>query len=58
MKNTTHDPAKPIGKVTLVKDFLPPPSQLVPQKNTVSVTVERTDDSWTENGIRIQDNFS
>lgn len=33
MKNTTPDPAEPIGEVTIVNDFLPPPEQLVPKKN-------------------------
>jgi predicted DNA binding CopG/RHH family protein len=45
MKNTTADPAEPIGNVTIVKDFLPPPEQLVPKKNTVRVTIEFTKDS-------------
>jgi hypothetical protein len=45
MKNTTPDPAEPIGEVTIVNDFLPPPEQLVPKKNTVRVTMEFTKDS-------------
>ncbi|MFN7226469.1 MAG: hypothetical protein ACK5UY_04365 [Holosporales bacterium] len=45
MKNTTHDPANPIGKITVVKDFLPQPSQLVTKKNTVRITMEFTKDS-------------
>ncbi len=32
MSNTIPDPAKPIGEVTIVKDFLPPPEQLRPKK--------------------------
>ena len=42
MKNTTPDPAEPIGNVAIVEDFLPPPEQLVPKKNTVKVTMEFT----------------
>ena len=45
MKNTTPDPAEPIGNVTIVEDFLPPPEQLVPKKNTVKVTIEFTKES-------------
>jgi len=32
MKNAKSDPAKPIEEVTIVKDFLPLPKQLVPKK--------------------------
>ncbi|MGI0479617.1 hypothetical protein ACN4EE_02385 [Geminocystis sp. CENA526] len=45
MKNTTPDPAYPIGDVTIVTDFLPPPEQLVPKKNTVRITMEFTKES-------------
>ncbi|TVQ49403.1 MAG: hypothetical protein EA365_00440 [Gloeocapsa sp. DLM2.Bin57] len=45
MNNTTSDPAKPIGNVTIVEDFLPSPEQLVPKKKTVSVTIEISEDS-------------
>ena len=45
MKNTNPDPAKPIGHVTIVADFLPPPEQLIPKKNTVKVTMEFTKES-------------
>ena len=45
MNNTTPDPAEPIGNVTIVKDFLPSPEQLVPKKNTVRVTMEFTKES-------------
>ncbi|MDJ0898475.1 MAG: hypothetical protein QNJ55_06665 [Xenococcus sp. MO_188.B8] len=45
MKNTTPDPAEPIGNVTIVEDFLPPPEQLVPKKKTVKVTMEFTKES-------------
>ena len=30
---------EPMGKLTRVKDFLPPPSQLVPREETVKVTL-------------------
>jgi predicted DNA binding CopG/RHH family protein len=40
MSNKISDPAKPIGQVTIVKDFLPPPEQLVPKNTTVRVTME------------------
>ena len=30
---------EPIGKVTRVEDFLPPPSQLIPKEETVKVTL-------------------
>ncbi|MGI0479600.1 hypothetical protein ACN4EE_02300 [Geminocystis sp. CENA526] len=45
MKNTTPDPTYPIGDVTIVTDFLPPPEQLVPKKNTVRITMEFTKES-------------
>lgn len=35
----------PIGKVELVKDFLPPPNQLVLKEETVKVTLALTKDS-------------
>ena len=45
MNNTNPDPAKPIGNVTIVKDFLPPPEELVPKKKTVRITMEFTEES-------------
>ncbi|MGB3202544.1 MAG: hypothetical protein WBA99_16680 [Nodosilinea sp.] len=45
MSNTIPDPAEPMGEVTLVQDFLPPPEQLVPKKTTVRVTMEFTQES-------------
>ena len=36
---------KPIGKLTRVKDFLPPPSQLVPREETVKVTLALSKES-------------
>lgn len=44
-KNTTPDPAEPIGEVTIVNDFLPSPAELVPKKKTVRVTMEFTKES-------------
>ena len=38
-------PDKPIGKLTRVKDFLPPPSQLVPREETVKVTLALSKES-------------
>lgn len=35
----------PKGKLTIIKDFLPPPSQLVRKHNTVRVTSEFTKSS-------------
>ena len=45
MRNAGTDPAEPIGDVTLVADFLPAPSQLVPRKHTVRITMEFTQES-------------
>ena len=35
----THDPDMPLGKLTQVKDFLPPPEKLVFQEPQVKITV-------------------
>jgi hypothetical protein len=45
MSNIIPDPAEPIGEVSLVNDFLPPPEALVPRKKTVRVTMEFTKES-------------
>lgn len=45
MSSTIPDPAEPIGNVTIVDDFLPPPEQLVPKKNTVRLTLDFTKES-------------
>jgi hypothetical protein len=45
MKSTIPDPAEPIGNVTIVDDFLPPPEQLVSKKNTVRLTLDFTKES-------------
>jgi predicted DNA binding CopG/RHH family protein len=34
-----RDPNMPIGKLTRVKDFLPPPSELIFPNDTVKVTI-------------------
>ena len=34
-----RDPDMPAGKLTEIKDFLPPPSELVFPKDTVKVTI-------------------
>jgi len=33
------DPDMPVGKITIVKDFLPPPSELVIPNEPVKVTI-------------------
>lgn len=38
-KKTILDDALPIGKVTRIKDTLPPPSELVARDNSVKVTL-------------------
>ena len=39
MKNKKIDPDMPIGRLTRVKDFLPPPEKLVFPEQTVKVTI-------------------
>ena len=39
MRKRTTDTNKPIGKMTRIKDFLPPPSELVLPEETVKVTI-------------------
>jgi hypothetical protein len=39
MSNTTNNDDQPIGELSLVDDFLPPPSQLIPREETVEVTL-------------------
>jgi predicted DNA binding CopG/RHH family protein len=36
---------KPVGKLTRMKDFLPPPSELVPREETVKVTLALSKES-------------
>ncbi len=45
MKKNDSIDAAPKGKLTILKDFLPPPSQLVRKQNTVRVTSEFTKSS-------------
>ncbi len=42
MKKSTGFEDAPKGKVTIIEDFLPPPSQLVRKEETVRVTSEFT----------------
>ena len=39
MKRRTTNQDKPVGKLTRVKDFLPPPSELVLPEETIKVTI-------------------
>ena len=39
MKKKMIDPDMPIGKLTRVRDFLPPPEELVFPSDTVKVTI-------------------
>jgi predicted DNA binding CopG/RHH family protein len=34
-----HDNDKPVGKLTQIEDFLPPPSELLPKEETVKITL-------------------
>ncbi len=45
MRKKQNSNDKPIGKLTRAKDFLPPPSQLVPREETVKVTLALSKDS-------------
>ena len=44
-KKRVVDPDMPVGKLTLVKNFLPPPDQLVFPEETVKVTLSLTKSS-------------
>jgi hypothetical protein len=39
MKKIKKDPNMPVGKLTRVDDFLPPPEKLVPPKEAVKITI-------------------
>lgn len=39
MKKKTINHMMPIGKLTRIKDFLPPPSELIEPEETVKVTI-------------------
>ena len=41
MNRTIPDPAEPIGNVTIVDDFLPPPEQLLPKKIFLSIVIQK-----------------
>jgi len=45
MKKKIKDSNMPIGKLTRIKDFLPPPDQLVFPEETVKVTLSLTKSS-------------
>lgn len=49
MKNKTTKKQRltdePAGKLTAVKDFLPPPEELLPKEHTVKVTVNLDDET-------------
>lgn len=45
MNEKTDYGDEPIGEVTRVMDFLPPPSQLVPREETVKVTLALSKES-------------
>jgi predicted DNA binding CopG/RHH family protein len=39
MRKKTYNSDEPIGKLTRIKDFLPPPQQLAVAEDTVKVTI-------------------
>lgn len=45
MKKNKFDLDMPIGKITRVKDFLPPPEELMASEHTVKVTLRLSEDS-------------
>ncbi len=45
IKKTTSKYEMPIGKLTQIKDFLPPPHQLAFPEETVKVTISLTKES-------------
>ena len=45
MKNQTIDPMMPVGELKQIKDFLPPPDQLVMPETTIKVTLSLTKSS-------------
>lgn len=44
-KTKYRDPDMPIGKLTVVPDFLPPPEQLVPPGQVVKITISLDQES-------------
>ena len=47
MSEKTEYGDEPVGEVTRVSDFLPPPSELVPREETVKVTLALSKQSVT-----------
>ena len=45
MKRRSKDPNMPIGKLTLVRNFLPPPHELVIPNRSIKVTIQLTESS-------------
>ena len=45
MKKSKFDLNMPIGKITRVKDFLPPPEELMVPEHTVKVTLRLSEES-------------
>jgi predicted DNA binding CopG/RHH family protein len=45
MSKKTRNNDQPIGKVTRVKDFLPPPSALVAKEENIRITISLSKDS-------------
>ncbi len=44
-RKKTSESDMPIGRLTIVTDFLPPPSQLVPREDNVRITLSLSSDS-------------
>ncbi|MDB5038098.1 MAG: CopG family transcriptional regulator [Bacteriovoracaceae bacterium] len=38
-KQNRHDQDEPLGKLTRIKDFLPPPDELFPEKELAKITI-------------------
>ena len=47
MKRIIKDKNKPIGKLTIIKDFLPSPQELIKAENKVKVTIELEESTVT-----------
>ena len=45
MKKYTHYTNEPIGKIKIIKDFLPPPEKLVFKRKSVKVTMALDEES-------------
>jgi len=44
-KQNGIDPDRPVGKLTLVLDYLPPPEELLPRGSKLKVTIELDEES-------------